>query len=139
MGLSTSSFSLALNTYFKVHRNKAAGFAMTLTGFGPIIMPQLVSYLLNKYTVQGCVLILSALALHIIAAALLLQPIKWHLIPKLEEPITSNTFVLQRLTSIKESNTETEMENLVESQTSLNSCKEFFLLKTLSKRRRHKT
>lgn len=34
MGLCTSSFSLALNTYFKEDRNKAFGIGATITGFG---------------------------------------------------------------------------------------------------------
>lgn len=78
-GLSASSFSLALNTYFKKLRNKAAGVSMTLTGLGPIFFPHIVSFLLYKYGVQGATLIISAFSLHVIAAALLLQPIKWHM------------------------------------------------------------
>lgn len=34
MGLCTSSFSLALNTYFKENRNKAFGIGATITGLG---------------------------------------------------------------------------------------------------------
>lgn len=56
------------------------GIAATLTGLGPIVVPQLTSVLLDKYGSKGCVLILSAISLHVIAAGLLLQPIKWHLV-----------------------------------------------------------
>ncbi|XP_050096631.1 uncharacterized protein LOC126578276 [Anopheles aquasalis] len=80
MGFCNSSFSLALNTYFKVRRNKAAGIAMTITGLGPIMLPQFVSLLLGLYGPRNCLLIIGALATHIIAAALLLQPIKWHVL-----------------------------------------------------------
>ncbi|ETN67682.1 monocarboxylate transporter [Anopheles darlingi] len=80
MGFCNSSFSLALNTYFKVRRNKAAGIAMTITGLGPIMLPQLVSLLLGLYGPRNCLLIIGALATHIIAAALLLQPVKWHVL-----------------------------------------------------------
>lgn len=76
MGLCTSSFSLALNSYFKERRNKAFGIGATITGIGPIFLPQLVSLLLAFYGTQGCVLIIGAIAMHIIAAALLLQPVK---------------------------------------------------------------
>lgn len=78
--MGTSAFSFALNSFFRKRRNRAMGIAATLTGIGPIVVPQLTSVLLEKYGSQGCVLILSAICLHIIAAGLLLQPIKWHLV-----------------------------------------------------------
>lgn len=81
-GLSNSSFSLALNTYFRKKRSKAAGTAVTITGLGPIFYPPLITALLSFYGVNGCVLILAGLSLHIIVAALLLQPIKYHWIYK---------------------------------------------------------
>jgi MFS family permease len=84
MGLCSSSFSLAMNTYFKERRNKAFGIGATITGLGPIILPQLVSVLLGYYGDQGCVLIIGAFAMNIIAAGLLLQPVKWHLKKKVE-------------------------------------------------------
>lgn len=52
---------------------------MTLTGLGPIFYPPLITVLLATYGVTGCVMLLGGLCLHILAAALLLQPIKWHL------------------------------------------------------------
>ncbi|XP_034952116.1 uncharacterized protein [Chelonus insularis] len=78
IGLGMSAFSLALNTYFLEKRGRAMGMGMTITGLGPILMPQLVSILLNSYTSQGVMIILGGLALHTVCAALLLQPVKWH-------------------------------------------------------------
>uniref|UniRef100_A0A182IMK1 Major facilitator superfamily (MFS) profile domain-containing protein n=1 Tax=Anopheles atroparvus TaxID=41427 RepID=A0A182IMK1_ANOAO len=86
MGFCNSSFSLALNTYFVVRRNKAAGIAMTITGLGPILLPQLVSLLLSLYGPRNCLLIIGALATHIVAGALLLQPVKWHMLPTIMPP-----------------------------------------------------
>lgn len=83
MGFCNSSFSLALNTYFVTRRNKAAGIAMTITGLGPILLPQLVSLLVGLYGSRNCLLIIGALATHIVAAALLLQPVKRHMVPVL--------------------------------------------------------
>lgn len=83
--MTTSSFSLALNTYFKRKRPKAAGIAMTITGFGPILYPQLITWLLLLYGVEGCVLILGAMGAHVLVGACLLQPIKHHLIELDEE------------------------------------------------------
>lgn len=85
MGLCSSSFSLALNTYFKEKRNKAFGIGATITGLGPVFLPQLVSFLLTVYGAQGCVLIIGGIAMNILAAALLLQPVKWHQKKALEE------------------------------------------------------
>lgn len=84
-GLSNSSFALALNSYFRERRNKAAGIAMTLTGIGPIIYPPLINYLLGTYGVTGCMLFIAGLAAHMLVAAALLQPIEWHLISIAED------------------------------------------------------
>lgn len=91
-GLSNSSFSLALNSFFTTKLNKASGIAMTLAGIGPILYPPLINWLLHVYDVSGCMLIIGALALHMLVAAMLLQPLKWHLIkdpsnePQLKDP-----------------------------------------------------
>lgn len=61
-------------------RNRAAGIAMTLTGIGPIVYPPIIHYLLQVYNVNGCALIIGALALNLLVAAALLQPIKKHMI-----------------------------------------------------------
>lgn len=79
-GLSNSSFALAMNSFFKKNLNKASGLAMTLAGIGPIVYPPLINYLLHVYDVSGCMLIIGAIALHMLVAAILLQPLKWHLI-----------------------------------------------------------
>ena len=101
MGLCSSSFSLALNTYFKEKRNRAAGIGMTISGLGPIFLPQLVSFLLAIYGTQGCLLIIGGIAMHIIAFSLLLQPVKWHLpsdpaIPVLDKKNKKLKKVLQK-------------------------------------------
>lgn len=67
-----------MNTYFRERRNKAFGIGATITGLGPIFLPQLVWFLLSIYGAQGCVLIIGGMAMNIVAAALLLQPVKWH-------------------------------------------------------------
>lgn len=79
-GLSNSSFALALNSFFRNRLNKASGIAMTLAGIGPIIYPPLINWLIHLYGVNGCMLIIGAIALHMLVAAVLLQPLKWHLV-----------------------------------------------------------
>nr|CAD7424948.1 unnamed protein product [Timema monikensis] len=81
------AFSLGLNSYFRKKRGKAMGYAMTITGIGPIIMPLLISKMMSTYGVQGTGLILGALSLHSMVGAFLLQPIKWHMKRKEEDPV----------------------------------------------------
>ncbi|XP_046599068.1 uncharacterized protein LOC107222432 [Neodiprion lecontei] len=80
-----SAFSLSLNSYFMKKRGRAVGLAMTLNGLGPIVVPQLISVLLLKYDVTGTTFILGGLCLHVLVAALLLQPIERHLIEDTQE------------------------------------------------------
>lgn len=70
---------MSMNRYFIKNRNRAAGIAMTLTGIGPIIFPPIIVILNELYGVNGCIFILSAISMHMIVAALLLQPVRWHL------------------------------------------------------------
>ncbi|XP_064214720.1 monocarboxylate transporter 14 isoform X2 [Tribolium castaneum] len=79
MGMNMSAYSLALNSYFRKNRGKAVGYAMTITGLGPILMPQLINVLMKMHAVQGVTLILAGIAAHSFVAASLLQPVKWHL------------------------------------------------------------
>lgn len=81
-----SGLNLAINTYFRERRSKAMGFAMTATGLGPVFMPLVISKLMNIYGVSGTGLILAGLSLHSLVAALLLQPVKWHM-KKKEVPL----------------------------------------------------
>lgn len=53
---------------------------MTLAGFGPIIYPPLMNWLLHLYGINGCMSIIGAIALHMLFAAVLLQPLKWHMV-----------------------------------------------------------
>lgn len=74
-----SSYPLALNTYFSKKRSIAAGYTMTICGFGPVVMPQLITLFLYLYGVQGATILIGAIAGHTFISALLLQPISWHM------------------------------------------------------------
>lgn len=78
-GINTSANSLALNTYFKEKRRIATGLSWTITGMGPIIMPQIIAVILPYYGVQGSLLIYTGLALNAVVCALIYQPVQWHL------------------------------------------------------------
>ncbi|KAL6267707.1 hypothetical protein P5V15_000778 [Pogonomyrmex californicus] len=76
MNMSMSGFSLAINSYFTTRRGRAMGLSVTLTGLGSILMPQISSFLLLFYGIQGTVLILGAYSFHSMIGALLLRPVK---------------------------------------------------------------
>lgn len=122
-----SSFSLALNTYFKVRRNRAAGIAMTITGLGPILYPQLISHLLDVYGSHGCILINSAIAMHIIVASLLLQPVKWHALDD-DNKITPGDNDMPNETDKNLSLDENNLTTIVNSKSTVTSCKLFYSL-----------
>ncbi|XP_044254559.1 monocarboxylate transporter 12-like [Tribolium madens] len=79
IGMCQSSYGLALNMYFKEKRNVAMGFAVTITGLGPIIIPQLIGFLMTIYTPQDVTFIFGGICAHVFIAALLLQPVEWHM------------------------------------------------------------
>lgn len=78
MGLTTSSNSLALNTYFKERRRIVTGISWSVTGLGPIVFPFIVTFLIPIYGVTGTVLIFAGIAMNAICCAALLQPVLWH-------------------------------------------------------------
>lgn len=77
-GINSSANSLALNTYFKEKRRIATGLSWTLTGMGPIVMPQLIAVILPLYGIEGSLLLYTGLALNAVVCALLFQPVQWH-------------------------------------------------------------
>lgn len=54
-------------------------FTMTVTGLGPICMPQLITFLMTIYDAHNTVLIIAGLAAHAFVSSSLLQPVKWHM------------------------------------------------------------
>lgn len=85
-GINTSANSLALNTYFKEKRRIATGLSWTITGMGPIIMPQIIAVILPYYGVQGSLLIYTGLALNAVMCALMYQPVQWHVKNTKDQP-----------------------------------------------------
>lgn len=78
VGLTTSSNSLALNTYFNKNRRIVTGISWSVTGLGPIVFPFIVTFLIPIYGVTGTVLIFGGIAMNALCCACLLQPVMWH-------------------------------------------------------------
>lgn len=55
------------------------------TGFGQMIMPNIVRILLDEYGFRGAALILAALSWHGLVGATLFQPVEWHMIQRTSE------------------------------------------------------
>lgn len=79
LGLIGPAIFIVVSSYFTTKKPRAFGFAMAGTGFGQMILPQIVRYLLAIFGFRGTVMIMGGLALQGVIGASLFQPVKWHL------------------------------------------------------------
>ncbi|XP_012547408.1 uncharacterized protein LOC101742398 [Bombyx mori] len=105
VGLASSSSFVSLNHYFSKKRGQAVGLSMAGTGFGLMVMPQLVKLLLGEYGFRWTVVILGALAFNAVVGSCLLQPIKRHL---KEVPVDAEMQNIKEMECIMESDEENE-------------------------------
>jgi len=73
--------SFSLNSYFYKKRARAMGLAVTISGIGTVLMPLTVSFLLQHFSPEQTMFIVSGLVLNCLPASLLLQPVYWHMRP----------------------------------------------------------
>nr|CAD7256257.1 unnamed protein product [Timema shepardi] len=73
------SSNVAITTFFKKNRAKAMGFVNTLGGISGIWIPLLIGQAMAMYGTRGAILIMAGLLLHGLVAAMLLQPVAWHM------------------------------------------------------------
>ncbi|XP_066141065.1 uncharacterized protein [Euwallacea fornicatus] len=114
VGLNTSSYTLAIKSYFVRNQNKAIGLSMTLTALGPILMPQIINVLIHNYHPDGVILILAGIIAHGYIGAVLLQPVKKHMVKlKKEEEDVDNGAAKESLkkTAKKNSLDDEDLEN----------------------------
>uniref|UniRef100_A0A182TBJ8 Major facilitator superfamily (MFS) profile domain-containing protein n=1 Tax=Anopheles maculatus TaxID=74869 RepID=A0A182TBJ8_9DIPT len=62
LGLIQSSTFVALNSFFRLRKGRAVGFALAGTGVGQILMPLLVQFLLSNFNFRDATLIIGGLA-----------------------------------------------------------------------------
>lgn len=79
LGFINPSSFIAVNSYFSSKRGRAIGLALAGTGFGQMIMPNVVRVLLDEYGFRGAALIMGALAFHGLVGSALYQPVEWHM------------------------------------------------------------
>lgn len=65
-------------------KGRAVSFSMAGSGFGKMLMPQVVTLLVLFYDYRGVILIMGALALHGVVGSLMLHPVEWHMKKKLD-------------------------------------------------------
>ncbi|KAI4503670.1 hypothetical protein M0802_001073 [Mischocyttarus mexicanus] len=102
-GMIYSATNLATNTYFKKKRNTAMSLSITLSGFGPIIMPLLIVKCLEEYATKGTLLIFTGIAANAFVGACLLKPFLN------KEQIKSKDFI--RKNNMKQTEAVISMEN----------------------------
>ncbi len=78
MGLTTPSFTVAFHSYFRRRRSLATAVSATTIGLVGIASPQVLELLLREYGARGTCVLLAGHALHVLVAATLLQPARWH-------------------------------------------------------------
>ena len=100
MGLSLSAYPLALNMYFLNKRSKASGYAMSLGALGAILMPQIMAFLMDRYDIRSAAALIGMIVGNMIAGALLLQPVEWHMVLELgdEEETAQKQNLLEECT-----------------------------------------
>lgn len=79
LGLLGPSIFISLSSYFTTRKSRAVALTMAGTGFGQMILPQVVRVLLMEYDFRGTALIMGSLSLHGIIGACLFQPVERHL------------------------------------------------------------
>lgn len=79
LGLLTPSIFLAVSSYFTTKKSRAIALAMAGTGFGQMILPQIVKYFLVISDFQGAALFVGSLSLYGIAGAIVFHPVEWHM------------------------------------------------------------
>jgi MFS family permease len=79
LGVLGPSIFLAITPYFTTKKSRAMGLAMSGTGFGQMILPQVVKTFLNISDFSGASLFVGTLSLFGIAGAILFHPVEWHM------------------------------------------------------------
>ena len=69
---------LLLNKYFERHRVLANGVMFSGSSLGTIVMPVIINYLIDEYSLRGMFLILSGISMHLAVAAALFRPLSYY-------------------------------------------------------------
>lgn len=80
LGLIGPAIFLAISSYFTTKKSRAFGFAMAGTGFGQMILPIVVKFLLTEFGFRNAILIMGCLSLNGVLGASFFQPVEKHMI-----------------------------------------------------------
>lgn len=73
------SFLTAMHAYFNKMRNMVMGLTQALTVSAIMVWPAFTTFLMDRYGFRGTVAIFAALSLNCVLAAIVLQPVEWHM------------------------------------------------------------
>ncbi|KAK3096238.1 hypothetical protein FSP39_024831 [Pinctada imbricata] len=77
LGMCLSPSLVFFGMFFKRHLALANGLASAGSGFGSFVFPYLMLYLLDEYSIEGCMLILGGITFNICVFAALFRPISF--------------------------------------------------------------
>ncbi|KAJ8736106.1 hypothetical protein PYW08_006762 [Mythimna loreyi] len=79
MGILFNLACTVMNDYFDQKRVLVMSFVQTATGVTAMVAPIFVKWSIEKYGSRGTLLLIGGLSLHNFVAALLMQPVRWHM------------------------------------------------------------
>jgi MFS family permease len=76
LGLIGPTIFITVAEYFTTKKSRAVALTMAGTGFGQMILPQIVKFFLTTYGFRGTLLLMGSLSLHGVIGASLFQPVE---------------------------------------------------------------
>ncbi|KAF3423515.1 hypothetical protein E2986_07990 [Frieseomelitta varia] len=105
--------SLGTTMTLSAFSGRAMSLAMTLIGVGPIIVPQVTTFLISYYGFQGTILLYGAFTLHGYVGSSLLHPLKWHTKNAKSETVNDESFNENKMTD-RENNDEESLNSVLD-------------------------
>jgi MFS family permease len=98
LGLLGPAIFISVSEYFTTRKSRAVALTMSGTGFGQMILPQVVKFFLMEYGFRGTILLMGGLSLHGVIGACLFQPVEWHMRRRVKdtEEITESSPLMKR-------------------------------------------
>ncbi|XP_046564476.1 monocarboxylate transporter 12-like [Haliotis rubra] len=90
-GLSYAPCVVMVGHHFVKRRSLANGISVAGSGVGQFVLPNLVRYLLNEYSYQGCMLIIGGLMLNVCVCGALMRPLSSYKKKKKVETLNQKT------------------------------------------------
>lgn len=80
-------FTVMVGRYFDKRRSLANGLSVAGSGVGSFLIPPILHFLIERFGIQGCILLLGAFSFHLCIAGMLYRPVPHNRIPKIVLPL----------------------------------------------------